>query len=272
MSDETTHVVYGTDLSIRKIPAKSFAALSLIALWLGIAVMAGCAAHNSRGDIPGGANAAAGQLSPEQCAAGAAVTRAAEADGSYVIQPGDELLINFYLNSEFDDTQIVRPDGKIALRLVGPVLAAGLTPQRLGQRLDELYSSELKSPGASVQVKNMPSRQVFVQGQVSKPGAFPLEPGMSAVQAIAVAGGVTETAGSKAVLIRRDVCGVPSASKIDLASAEGSTGVGDDVALQPRDVIVVPRSGIANLDLWVQQYIRGVLPIQPYATTALPPL
>src|SRR5262249_20683927 len=101
--------------------------------------------------------------------------------------------------------------------------------------------------------------------QVTKPGAFALQPGMTALQAIANAGGVTpDAADDSVVLIRRDACGRPTGERVDLESAANGSNGGEDVALMPYDIPVVPRSRIANIDLFVQHYIRGVMPIQPY--------
>ena len=65
------------------------------------------------------------------------------------------------------------------------------------------------------------------------------------------------------MLIRRDACGQSQGSKVDLASALKKPGTGDDVALMARDTVVVPRSTIANVDLWVKQHIRDALPVEP---------
>src|SRR5579885_240267 len=225
--------------------------------------LTGCASSSSaRGDVR--AEQHATNLSPEQCQTDATIQTAADQQ-NYRIQPGDQLAINFYLNPEFNDQVPVSPDGKITLRLVGAIAAAGMTPAELAGAVDKAYLSELRSPDASVTVKNMPGRQVFVQGQVNKPGAFPLEPGMTALQALADAGGVTkEAAEDSVVLIRRDACGHPTGQRLDLASAVDNPGHGEDASLMPYDVLVVPRSRIANMDLWVDQYIRGLLPVQPY--------
>ncbi len=237
---------------------------------LGLALCAftlcGCSAAASRGDTRGGAKTAnlSLNLSPEQCLNGAAIQTASDQQ-NYHIQPGDQLSISFYLNPEFNDEVPVSPDGRITLRLIGAVPAGGMTPSQLAAQLDKAYLSELRSPDAAVSVKNMPGRQVYVQGQVNHPGAFPLEPGMTALQALADAGGVTQDASDdNVVLIRRDACGRPTGERLDLASAVDSPGKGEDAALMPYDVLVVPRSRIANMDLFVQQYIRGLLPIQPY--------
>ena len=232
------------------------------------AVLAGCSSgtdQTMRGDLRP-AHLSSDKLSPEQCMAGGEIEQAtARSDNEgYVIQPGDTLSVDFYLNPEFNDEPTVRPDGKVTLRLIGDIQAAGQTPAQLAMSLDKAYQSELRSPDAAVHVKNMPSRQVFVQGQVSKPGAFPLEPGMTALQALSQAGGLTPEAAKNAVLIRRDLCGQPHGIQVDISNAQGQLGKGEDVALMPRDILVVPRSKIANMDLFVTQYMRDLLPVQPY--------
>ena len=212
------------------------------------------------------------KVAPEQCIAGAEIQQAANhpEDPSYLIQPGDVLSVDFYLNPEFNDEPIVRPDGKVTMRLIGDIQAAGLTPGQFAASLDKAYLTELRAPDAAVHVKSTPSRSVFVQGQVTKPGAFALEPGMTALQAVSEAGGVTPEAADKAVLIRRDICGQPHGMNIDISDAQGNlTGNSEDVALMPRDILVVPRSTIANVDLFVKHYMQDLMPIPPYL--ALPP-
>ena len=160
---------------------------------LGLALCAlllyGCSASASRGDTQGGPQVA--NLAPEQCLENAAIQSASDQQ-NYHIQRGDRLAINFYLNPEFNTEAPVGPDGRITLPLIGSLAAAGMTPADLAQQIDKGYLSELRSPDAAVVVKNMPGRQVYVQGQVNRPGAFPLAPGMTALQAFADAGGVTD--------------------------------------------------------------------------------
>jgi protein involved in polysaccharide export with SLBB domain len=241
----------------------------LIACAISIAVaFGGCSAHTSQSQTEGD-QFASKPMTPEQCATNGAIQQSAEtavqSDADYRIQPGDQLALDFYMNSEFNDTATVDPNGKIELRMVGPVQAGGLTPSQLAKSIDNAYRNELRNPGAVVHLNNMPSRQVYVEGEVQKPGGFPLQPGMTAVQALALAGGVTDNSDlESSVLIRRDACGQPQGTKIDLAAATKNPGSAEDVALMQRDVVVVPKSGIASADLWVKQHIRDILPVEPY--------
>jgi protein involved in polysaccharide export with SLBB domain len=204
-------------------------------------------------------------ISAEQCDALSKIHEASTQDAGYLVQQGDQLAIEFYLNSEFNDNVTVDPEGEIALRLVGPLHAAGLTPDQLASKIDKAYKNELRNPGAVVHVHNMPGRQIYVEGEVSKPGAFPLQPGMTVVQAVALAGGTTDSsAPDNTLLIRRDACGQAQGSEVRLSKAVKNPGAGDDMALMSQDVVVVPRSKIADIDLFVKQYIKGVLPVEPY--------
>jgi protein involved in polysaccharide export with SLBB domain len=192
---------------------------------------------------------------------------------NYHIQPGDELQLSFYLNPEFDQTSVfVRPDGKIALPFIGDVKAEGKTPIDLAMALDEAYSTELRHPGVAVIVKNSPSRVVYVAGQVSKPGAVPLVSHMTLMDAVAASGGFTDEAGvNKVVIARQDGCGNITQRVIDVKPLLKGKATAEDVALLPSDLVVVPRSSVANLNLVVKQYVRDMLPIQPYLSL-YPPL
>jgi protein involved in polysaccharide export with SLBB domain len=187
-------------------------------------------------------------------------------ESAYLIQVGDILDVHFHLSPELDDEVAVRPDGKITLRLAGEMQAKGRTPSELAGALDDAYARELRTPGATVLVKSTPSWRVYVDGEVTHPGAFPLEPEMSAEQAIALAGGITpEAAPKRALLIRRDLCGTPTGIKFDLAKAQEPEGTAEEnVAMLPGDIVYVPRSAIADVDLFVKHYVRDVLPVEPY--------
>jgi protein involved in polysaccharide export with SLBB domain len=238
-----------------------------IVFMLGLCALAvaGCSASSSQAEEEAAAPATSHNLSAEQCEAGAEIQAASQTttDG-YLIQPGDQLDLSFYLNPEFDQAVTVRPDGKISVKLVGEVQAARLTPDRLAKLLDTAYQRELRSPGCSVHVKGMAGRVVYVQGEVTKPGAVPLEVGMTALQAIAQSGGLTPEANTRALLIRRDACGMPQGMKLNLAQAMKSPDKGEDAVLIPRDVIVVPKSTIASLDQFMDQWIRKMIPVSPY--------
>jgi protein involved in polysaccharide export with SLBB domain len=191
----------------------------------------------------------------------------------YRIERGDKLHLAFYRNGELDRDVQVRPDGKFSVEPVGDVGAAGLTPAELAQKLDVVFSEVLIEPSANVRVIDSPFRQVFVGGQVNYPGMVALKPGMTATQAIISTGWMRDDArADQIVLIRRDACGKPYGTFIQVANAAYQDADRDqqDIALLPNDILVVPRSTIGRMDLFVKQYIRDLLPVQPYLSVNTP--
>ena len=86
---------------------------------------------------------------------------------------------------------------------------------------------------------------------------------MTAIQAIAASGGLTDAAGaSKVVLIRRDACGNPHGEQLQLDKVLDQKNNEEDVALLPADLLIVPRSGIAQFDLNIKQYVRDAMPLE----------
>lgn len=181
----------------------------------------------------------------------------------YTLLPGDLVSVKFYYNPELNEDLTVRPDGKITMQLIGEVTAAGLTPETLAENLTQLYSSELAAPNVSVIVRKVSNQRVFVSGEVGKQGVVLLTQGMTLYQAIQKAGGLLNTAQrSQVILIRRTAEGQPSGSAVDVRPIEEGAAPQNDVALQAYDMVFVPRSAIADVNVWVDQYIRQNLPIQ----------
>jgi protein involved in polysaccharide export with SLBB domain len=230
--------------------------LSVVALLCCAQLWMGCAANNpEESDMKGPAAAAASPVCD--------VTASIDEPRAYRIQPNDQLDVSFYLSPELHQNLTVRPDGDISIPIAGNVHAQGLTPGQLEKSLDQLYALELRDPKSTVRIDKSPWQVVYVEGQVGKPGAVPLQPGMTALQAIAASGGLTDAAGaSKVVLIRRDACGNPHGEQLKLDKVLNQKDNEEDVALLPADIVVVPRSGIAQFDLNIKQYVRDAMPLE----------
>jgi polysaccharide export outer membrane protein len=180
----------------------------------------------------------------------------------YLIKVGDSLDIRFYKTPELNIEVLVRSDGKISLELIGDVQAAGLRPEELSAVLTEKYSSELTEPRVSVIVRSF-GGTIYVGGEVRTPSGVPYATGLTALQAIDGAGGFLDSARkTNVVLIRREG---EQYKGYTLALTKTLTGEDFDqnVRLQPYDIIHVPRSRISNVNVFVEQYIRNNLPVQP---------
>jgi protein involved in polysaccharide export with SLBB domain len=180
--------------------------------------------------------------------------------GDYRIQAGDQIDVRFPLNPELNVVTVVRPDGRISLKLVGEVGAEGHTPAELAQELKKTYSSELRDPEIAVIVRGMAAR-VYVDGQIERPGEYVWNPQITALQAIARAGGFRDTADEdRFVVLRRATDGSQQVIAVDLE--QGGEG-NHDVFLAPYDLVVVPSSNVADVNKWVDQYIRKNIPVTP---------
>ncbi len=181
----------------------------------------------------------------------------------YRIAAGDELDIVLPLNPELNVSTFVRPDGKISLELVDEVVAEGLTTAELTEHLQSAYSTELRDPEISVNVVSMAAR-IYVDGHVEKPGEYVWSRQVTAMQAVSLAGGLRETANDEhLIVVRRVPGGEQQVFDIDLDEVEEGEGESRDIYLAPYDTVYVPSSRVADVNQWVDQYIRKNIPLTP---------
>jgi polysaccharide export outer membrane protein len=184
---------------------------------------------------------------------------------AYKIQVGDELEVRFFYNPELNDKVIVRPDGYISLQLVGELKVLDMSPGDLTSLLQQRYDAVIQRSNAiTVTVRGFAAQRIYVDGEVNKPGLFPLTGQVTVLQAIALAGGYKDTARLKEIiLIRRGPQNEPLAIPINLEEIINNKNMSQDVLLLPFDVVFLPKSKIANVNKWVQMYIKNNLPINP---------
>ena len=195
------------------------------------------------------------------------VAQPVDPDAPYRIKIGDTLDIRFYKTPELNVEVPVRSDGMISLELLGDVRASGLSPADLAAELTKGYEAELSDPRVTVIVRGF-GGQVFVQGDgVGRPSAIPYADGLTALQAIAGAGGMNTVARrSHVVLIRREGTEWKGYT-LDLRKPVEGEDYGQDVRLQASDIVYVPRKRVSNVNLFVQQYIRDNFPVPPIIPT-----
>jgi polysaccharide biosynthesis/export protein len=157
----------------------------------------------------------------------------------YVIGADDALHISVWKEAELTETLPVRPDGKISMPLVGDVQAAGLTPIQLGESISDKLKKYISDPRVTVVVTDMKSQRVYVLGEVLKPGAMPLLPDMTVLQALASAG-FTQFANTKGIYILRTVNGKQQKIPVPYKQLLKGEGINQNIMLKPGDTIVVP--------------------------------
>jgi protein involved in polysaccharide export with SLBB domain len=189
----------------------------------------------------------------------------------YRIEPGDTLLIKYPFHPEMDQEAMVRPDGSISATGVGAVPAAGLTSVELANQLKTQTSHRLRDPEVVVTISKYGERGVYVGGEVGRPQMLVYRKGLTPLQAVMAAGGFLPTARLDSVILVRPNGGTQPflARKLDLASVvhKGET---EPLVLLPQDVVFVPRTGIANANVWVRQHITDLIPFFRLDVPALP--
>lgn len=190
--------------------------------------------------------------------------------GTYRLQAGDLIAVKFWGIPELDEEQRIRPDGALSLPYVDEVRAAGLTPQELDDHLTQLYSVELARPNITVIVREAVTPRVYISGEVGIQGTVPLTDGLTLFQAIQASGGFLTSARRKEiVLIRRGPEGAPVARAVDLLPVLTGSDPTADPKLAASDIIFVPRTKITNVNLFINQYIDDVLPLQSVFSGAI---
>ena len=192
-----------------------------------------------------------------------------QAEPAYRMYPGDVLDVAFPSAPELNREVTVQPDGRIALPLVSPVMAADESVPDLQGALTQAYGPLLVRPEVDVSVRTASPLRIFVGGEVTKPGVYDMPGDINALQAVVMAGGFTNVAKRhNVIVIRRGPGGRPMMREVDLRQATFDPGRGDAVPLRRFDVIYVPRTDIGNADLFVEQYFRDLVPVSfSYALT-----
>ena len=179
----------------------------------------------------------------------------------YRLYPGDEIDVQVPSAPELNKTVTVQPDGRVSLPLIEPALVADRSVADAEMVLSQAYSSQLLRPQVQINVRAAPLK-VFVGGEVDKPGVYDMPGDINALQAIVMAGGFRPAAKmSEVVIIRRGPGGRPMMRTANLVRGVSNPGQTDLVPLRRFDIVYVPKTRAAEVDQFVEQYIRDALPI-----------
>lgn len=181
----------------------------------------------------------------------------------YKIQVGDILDVRLMLNPELNEEVAVRPDGYISTTVVPDELAYGRTVAELTAALRRDYSKDLHNPRVTVEVKSFAPTRIYVGGEVTTPGEYiNVGPTLTLSQAIARAGGHKPSGDIHEVfIIRRGPNDVPEFLSTRYNSVIGGSDATADVRLAPYDVVYVPKTGVAEVFTFFNQYFQQFVPV-----------
>lgn len=159
---------------------------------------------------------------------------------SYVIGASDVLNVTVWRETTLSGTILVRPDGMISMALLGDVQASGLTPLQLADQISAKLKKFYQDPKVTIVVTAIHSKVVFILGEVNKKGPVEMTSGMTLLEAISSADGLTDFANAKKIYVLRNQ-EKGAKLKIPIHYKDALKGDGNfNIPLQPGDTIVVP--------------------------------
>lgn len=190
-------------------------------------------------------SACATSRGPMESAAPAAAEPSAAAIDDYKIGIDDMVSVSVWRNPELSVVVPVRPDGRISVPLVGDVPAAGMTPQAVAANIQEALATYVRDPKVAVILTELRSHEylsrVRVTGAVEKPVSLPHRQGMTVLDAVLAAGGITEFAApNRTVLYRRNGSGSETSYPVKLDAILKSGELATNYPVMPGDIVTVP--------------------------------
>lgn len=170
----------------------------------------------------------------------------------YRLSKGDTFDLDFPFTPEFNQTVIVQPDGFISLRGAGDLRVEGLTIPELTESLRASYARILRQPVISVLPKDFDKPFFIAGGEVGHPGKYDLRGDTTVTQAVAIAGGLNDTAQQSQVLLFRRVSDQwVEVKNINLKQVLHAQNLNEDPRLRPGDMIFVPKSRLSRLKRYI---------------------
>ncbi|MES2862033.1 MAG: polysaccharide biosynthesis/export family protein [Pseudomonadota bacterium] len=184
-----------------------------------------------------------------------------DAAPAYRLGVGDRLKIDYLLTPEMSQEAVVEPDGFVSLRAAGRLPAQTLTPSQLETAVAQASAARLRQPIVSLSVVEARAARIVVGGAVHRPGVYPLSARASVLEAVMLAGGFSPESRMDQVVVIRQRPGQPAMLRtLDLRRFAATGDPAATITLASEDMIFVPRSRIAEVNLWVDQYVNRLLP------------
>ena len=158
----------------------------------------------------------------------------------YLLNPGDELQISVWKEPDLTLKVIVRPDGKLSVPLAGEVVAAGRTIVQIQTDITNRLLKYIPEAVVTATLTGMDGNRVYVIGQVNKPGAIVMNPRLSVIQALSIAGGTTPFASVNDIIVLRGAGTRQLTLRFKYGEVSKGKSLEQNIRLEAGDVIIVP--------------------------------
>jgi len=177
----------------------------------------------------------------------------------YQLHSADVLELNFPFTPEFNQTVTVQPDGYITLRGVDSIRVEGQTLPELNDSLRAVYGKILHDPVINVELKDFEKPFFIVGGEVGHPGKFDLRGETTATEAVAIAGGLRDSAKhSQVVLFHRVPDGWVQVKKLNMKKMLKDANLDEDAYLQPGDFLYIPKNTMSKIGRFIPTSSLGL--------------
>jgi polysaccharide export outer membrane protein len=177
----------------------------------------------------------------------------ADRDPHYKLQPEDKIEVQYRYTPEYNATVALQPDGYVSLPLVGEVKLASLSLADASQAISMKARERLAEPEITVLLKEYVKPYFVVAGEVAHPGRFDFHGDITLVEALAISGGLKDSAKrTQVVLLRKTGPELAEVHLVDVRKLMTGSNIREDLPLRPGDMIVVPRNFISRIEPYIR--------------------
>lgn len=160
--------------------------------------------------------------------------------GDYRLHAGDQIEVSVWNEEQLQRTLIIRPDGKFSFPLAGDIVAGGRTIAEVRGDIETRLRAFISEPVVTVSVTDVGGNRVYVIGQVNKPGVFTMNPQLTVLQALSVAGGMTPFAKLDEIVVIRGPGAAQRTIRFNYGQISSGRDLSQNIALESGDVVLVP--------------------------------
>jgi polysaccharide biosynthesis/export protein len=174
-------------------------------------------------------------------------------DNRYHLHTGDVLGLTYRYSPEYDATAPIQPDGYADFPMLGELKLSGLTVDQAREQILARANTRLKDPEISVILKEFEKPYYVVGGEVGAPGRYEIRGPLTALRAVEIAGGIRESGKANQVLLIHPISETDATTRlINLKHVMKKGDISEDAAIQPGDILIVPKTKLAKVEPYVK--------------------